>query len=96
MSALLIDTCNFLYCRWLRGPNANINYELEEIKHIRNPENVGYSELFARGVRKQFIISMTLNALQQFTGINPVIFFCTYIFERAGFDNSDVVSIVFC
>ncbi|EDV20425.1 uncharacterized protein TRIADDRAFT_32044 [Trichoplax adhaerens] len=80
--------------RWLRGPDANINYELEEIKLVKNTKNVGYSELFSPSIRKPFLISIALTIFQQATGINPVMFFCTYIFERAGFKDSDVVNLI--
>eukprot|EP00937_MAST-01D_sp_MAST-1D-sp2_P005023 g5023.t1 len=51
-------------------------------------EAVGFSELLGPGLRQPLTIGCGMMVLQQFTGINAVIFFSTEIFDGAGVDGT--------
>ncbi|EDV20427.1 uncharacterized protein TRIADDRAFT_61088 [Trichoplax adhaerens] len=79
----------------LRGTDVPINYELSEIQdHLDNIEPFSYLELFSTGLKKPFLLSIGLISFQQLCGINAVLPFCIYIFNQAGFDNSNMVNLI--
>ncbi|KAL4703608.1 hypothetical protein ACJJTC_006785 [Scirpophaga incertulas] len=74
--------------RWLRGPNADLTGELEDLqKEIENAarHRAGFSRLLtSRAPRIALICSLGLMFFQQFSGINTVIFYTNNIFLAAG------------
>ncbi|KAJ7383684.1 Solute carrier 2 (Facilitated glucose transporter) member 8 [Desmophyllum pertusum] len=82
--------------RWLRGPDANIEKEIVEIKESLNiKEKMSIREFAKPSLLRPFVISMAIHFFQQSTGINAVMFYCATIFRKAGFqDKSTMVSIL--
>lgn len=74
--------------RWLRGPDADISAELEDMqKDIDNASRQQggiLSIVKSRAPRKALICSLGLMFFQQFSGINAVIFYTNNIFQSAG------------
>ncbi len=61
------------------------NKEISEIKKSLNQEKGTFSELFKPGIRMALIIGVSLAVLQQFVGINTVIYYAPIIFKKTGF-----------
>lgn len=75
----------------LRGPNAYIMKEIDEIKaKIRKTYSTveQLKEFRRRGVYHPFILVLLLMFFQQFSGINAAIFFSSTIFDQAGFSGN--------
>nr|QHN70675.1 MFS transporter 7 [Limenitis arthemis astyanax] len=74
--------------RWLRGPNADLTAELEDMqKDVDNSarQNAGISAMVTnRAPLMALICSLGLMFFQQFSGINAVIFYTNDIFKSAG------------
>ncbi|XP_018905127.2 trehalose transporter 1-like protein isoform X3 [Bemisia tabaci] len=75
--------------QWLRGQNADISAEFDEIEKTnaesnKNEKTAGCSELFAKMYRRPLLISIGLMFFQQMSGINAVIFYTVKIFKEAG------------
>ena len=74
---------------WLRGSNADVNSELEDLKKSykkqRESPTFSYGKLFTEGIYfKPFIVVLVLMFNQQFSGINAVYFNLKPIFLKAG------------
>ena len=77
----------------LRGLDADslVKRELEELsvekEKLNNQKTVAYMDLIRKAsLRRPLIISITLQAAQQFSGIIVVIFYSTIIFKSIGLD----------
>jgi len=77
----------------IHGPELAIK-EFEEIKHsVLSDSNKVKVSLLAKGILPIVIIGSVLSALQQFTGINAVLYYGADIFEKAlGFGKEDILS----
>ena len=76
---------------WLRGKEyIEIDEEISAIKkseaEINDPESrISLGQLFSNAVYlKPFALSLVLMILQQFSGINQVLFYLQLIFQKAG------------
>lgn len=73
--------------RRLRGPTANIEAEIEDIRRVAAMEQrttSGVSQLLAPWVRPALIVGAGLYFLQQLSGINAIIYYAPTIFAHAG------------
>ena len=70
------------------------NIEIQEIeKSLQKEEGSKKVNIFAKGVFSIIVIGTVLSALQQFTGINAVLYYGADIFEKAlGFGKDDVLA----
>ena len=68
----------------MRG-NANIDSELEEISDTLNAQSFKWRDLFAKPWRKVLLIGIVLGVLQQFVGINTVMYYGPVLFNQLGF-----------
>ena len=67
-------------------PTEDFDADLKAIEDLNAKEQVGsWIEVFARRWRRPLIIGVALAALQQFTGINAIIYYADKIFAAAGF-----------
>ncbi|MFT0534376.1 sugar porter family MFS transporter [Castellaniella hirudinis] len=79
----------------LRGlplADARVQAELAQIMEADRteagrPQATGWGELLARQVRPALIVGVGLFALQQFSGINAVIYYAPTVFQEVGFDS---------
>ena len=82
----------------LRGPNAQITKEINQIKAGIKEKYTVIEQLKAfrhRAVFIPFILVLMMMFFQQFSGINAVIFYASDIFKKAGFkDNANLVSAI--
>ncbi len=73
--------------KWLRGENYDINSELQELQsehEQRENQKVSFAAAFGRKTSiKAMYIMLGLMFFQQMSGINAVIFYTGYIFEKA-------------
>lgn len=70
----------------------DINGELYDIENnLDNGQKLKISEFKNPVLYKPLFISIGLMVFQQLSGINAVLFFCTYIFKEAGFSNAKLV-----
>ena len=82
-----------------RETEAEIKHELAEIKESLEQEE-GSKKMGAIGIlgksyfAKIIILGILLQLLQQVSGINCVIYYSTIIFEKAGFSNANVATVV--
>lgn len=58
--------------------------EIDDIKNSLKQEKGKFSELFKPGIRMAFIVGVSLAILQQFVGINTVIYYAPQIFKSTG------------
>lgn len=84
--------------RWLRGPDADLSLELEEMqKDVDNAarQRAGLKSMVTnRASRKALICGLGLMFFQQFSGINAVIFYTNDIFKSAGSNISPVIATI--
>ncbi|KAM3959838.1 facilitated trehalose transporter Tret1 [Aphomia sociella] len=84
--------------RWLRGPDADLSGELEDMqKEVDDAsrQRAGILSIFShRTSRMAFICSLGLMFFQQFSGINAVIFYTNNIFQSAGSDIQPVIATI--
>ncbi|RDY60628.1 sugar porter family MFS transporter [Flagellimonas nanhaiensis] len=68
--------------------------EAKEIKEsIEKDTSIGFKQIFAKGILPIIVIGAVLSFLQQFTGINAVLYYGADIFEKAlGFGQEDVLA----
>ena len=67
-------------------PGVNIDQELTDIEDLNAAEAAGsWREVFALRWRRPLVIGVMLAVLQQFTGINAIIYYADKIFAAAGF-----------
>lgn len=73
--------------KWLRGDNYNYNDELEELytenAEIKNSQMSVIELLTTPATKRALIISLGLMIFLQLSGINAVIFYTSFIFEKA-------------
>uniref|UniRef100_A0A2A4JPP7 Major facilitator superfamily (MFS) profile domain-containing protein n=1 Tax=Heliothis virescens TaxID=7102 RepID=A0A2A4JPP7_HELVI len=84
--------------RWLRGPDADLTVELEEMqKDVDDAarQRAGMlSMLTNRASRMALICGLGLMFFQQFSGINAVIFYTNNIFQSAGSNIPPVIATI--
>ncbi|KAI4876571.1 hypothetical protein NFI96_016601 [Prochilodus magdalenae] len=82
--------------RFLRGPNAPAEWECDKIEEASRDEeaNLSLADLKDPGVYKPLGVGIMMMLLQQFTGINAIMFYAENIFEQAHFKNGSVASVV--
>ncbi|XP_064543960.1 facilitated trehalose transporter Tret1-2 homolog [Drosophila montana] len=78
---------------WLRGKDCDVSYELKEIleetnKNVDEPKLSTFQMLRRPITLKGIGIAVIMQALQQWTGINAIMFYSTSIFEDVGADLS--------
>lgn len=68
--------------------------EMKEIRNsIENSTDIPFRKIFTRGILPIVIIGSVISGLQQFTGINAVLYYGADIFEKAlGFGQEDVLA----
>ncbi|XP_074608114.1 solute carrier family 2, facilitated glucose transporter member 8-like [Acropora palmata] len=80
--------------RWLRGPEADIDQECFAIQETLDlKESMSWRSWLSPAILKPLVISIGLMFVQQFSGVNAVVFNAASIFKLAGFDNAKLVSI---
>ncbi|MER1967189.1 sugar porter family MFS transporter [Castellaniella sp. GW247-6E4] len=71
--------------------DPEIERELGQImaadQSVRSEKGAQWRDLLAQGVRPALIVGVGLFALQQFSGINAVIYYAPTVFREAGFDS---------
>ncbi|XP_066511234.1 solute carrier family 2, facilitated glucose transporter member 8-like [Hoplias malabaricus] len=82
--------------RFLRGPNAPAEWECAKIEEASQNEEANFSlaDLKDPGVYKPLWIGIMMMLLQQFTGINAIMFYAENIFEQAHFENGSVATVI--
>lgn len=84
--------------RWLRGPDADLTAELEEMQKDvddASRQRAGaLSMLTTKGPRMALICGLGLMFFQQFSGINAVIFYTNNIFQSAGSNIPPVIATI--
>jgi MFS transporter, SP family, sugar:H+ symporter len=75
----------------VRGENASIEDEISEIQKAEKEDEGGIKELFSSWVRPALIAGLGLAFLQQFIGINTIIYYAPSTFTSAGFGNSAAI-----
>ena len=73
--------------RKIRG-GLDIEDEFHEICHSLTHPKAGWKQVFAKKTRPVLIIGLGLGILQQFIGINTVMYYGPYIFKAAGFQGA--------
>lgn len=69
--------------------------ELEQIRHSIQSERGNVSQLFRPGLRKALLIGVVLAVMQQWTGINAIMYYAPDIFRAAGAgQNSSLIQTV--
>lgn len=68
----------------IAGPSV-AKKEMSDIKKSLKQEKGKFSELFKPGIRVALIVGVSLAVLQQFVGINTVIYYAPIIFKKTGF-----------
>lgn len=76
-----------------RGSKDNARLELEHIEEVSREKSGSAKELFSKRVRPALIAGIGLTMIQQFTGINTIIYYAPTIFKYAGF-TSDFTAIL--
>lgn len=82
--------------RFLRGPDAPAEWECARIEEAYKNEEQSFSlaDLKDPGVYKPLGVGIMMMLLQQFTGINAIMFYAETIFEQAHFKSSDVATVI--
>lgn len=85
--------------RMLNTTDAKADSELEEIHESLKVKQEGWS-LFKenKNVRRAVYLGMLLQAMQQFTGMNVILYYAPQIFKHAGFANTEqqMIATVIC
>lgn len=77
-----VDEARRILSRWLDV--VKTEYELKSITDTMQQESGRFSELFEKRFRKPLIAALGLMIIQQFCGINAIIYYSTRIFASAG------------
>lgn len=77
-----------------RNKRPSTNSKLERLLGSGNQSENKKSLCGTRGLRMALIISIVVNALQQFSGINAVMFYSGDIFSKAGFKSKSTANII--
>ncbi len=72
----------------IRPNQANVEGEIEDIRHGLQQERGGWQELWSPGIRKALTVGVGLAILQQVTGVNTVIYYAPTILQFAGFHSA--------
>ncbi|KAL6465473.1 hypothetical protein MHYP_G00256060 [Metynnis hypsauchen] len=82
--------------RFLRGPNAPAEWECAKLEEASRDEEANFSlaDLKDPGVYKPLGVGIMMMLLQQFTGINAIMFYAENIFEQAHFKNGNIATVV--
>ncbi len=75
----------------IRGSQEEITAELQEIKESHA---IGKSKIKVSTLVKIIILGMLLQLLQQFSGINALMYYSTQMFAAAGFANPTIATII--
>ncbi len=76
--------------RMLNTTDAKADGELSEIKESLKVKQEGWSLFKAnKNVRRAVYLGMLLQAMQQFTGMNVILYYAPQIFKHAGFANTE-------
>lgn len=67
-------------------PDENVEADLKDIEASLGTKQVSWAEVFSKAWRAPLMIGVVLAVLQQFTGINGVIYYADKIFAAAGFN----------
>ncbi len=79
--------------QWLRGSGCDIEDEFETLKQIEKEQRIWGSFTFTDLVYlKPLLIMLTIHFIQQFCGINAIVFYLSDIFLKAGLDMNDSLS----
>ena len=79
----------------LRGPHTNVEEEYRDIEEgLETNETFTYSEFKKRELSRPLFIAVLLMVIQQFSGINAVMFYTVSIFKSAGFEQSELATVV--
>ncbi|GBG82205.1 hypothetical protein CBR_g34488 [Chara braunii] len=83
--------------RRLRGNRYDISMEIAEIRaavasSLSEPKTQ-LKDVFARGLVRPLVVGVGLSVLQQFCGINAVMFYSSSIFEAAGIRSPNVATL---
>lgn len=76
-----------------RGSREDARLELEHIEKSANKSSAKGREVFSKRVRPALLAGIGLTLIQQFTGINTIIYYAPTIFQFAGF-SSDFTAIL--
>ncbi|WP_462319920.1 sugar porter family MFS transporter [Halochromatium sp.] len=77
-----------------RASKPEIDHEINEIESSLAKGSNGF-QLFSQGFFwKVLLLGIALQALQQLSGINSVIYYSTEIFDRAGISNAAVATVI--
>jgi sugar porter (SP) family MFS transporter len=85
--------------RRLPETHASIHEELAEIKANHDYEmsvtsKGGYMDCFRKPMRKRLFTGVSVQALQQLTGVNFIFYYGTKYFQNSGFTNAFVISMI--
>lgn len=72
--------------RKIRGGDAEVNNEIDEIKRTLNDNVKDWKVLFSARVRPALWIGFGLAIIQQITGINTILYYAPTIFKMSGFE----------
>jgi SP family galactose:H+ symporter-like MFS transporter len=75
----------------IRNSSEDIVAELQDIK---SSHEVGKSKIAISTLTKIIVLGMFLQLLQQFSGINALMYYSTQMFATAGFENPTIATIV--
>lgn len=78
----------------IRATDDEVKFELEEIKSTLNNKNGGMKVLTKGYFIKVIVLGILLQAVQQFSGINAVMYYSEKIFATAGFTNPAIGTII--
>jgi len=78
----------------IRSNKDEIEFELQEIKETTNVKSRGFSLLTKGYFLKVLFLGVLLQCLQQFSGINALMYYSGQIFATAGFTNPAIATII--
>lgn len=84
--------------QWLRGPDYNVEYELDEqkaaIEEASNSQISLFDAMRSKATKKALLIAYGLMFFQQLSGVNAVMFYSSDIFEQAGSSMDSSASVI--
>jgi len=72
----------------IRGEGVNVTDEIKEIEESMLQETGGWRELFSPAIRPALLVGISLQAFQQFCGINTAMYYSPTILKFAGFKSN--------
>jgi sugar porter (SP) family MFS transporter len=81
--------------RRLRGPDDDIDAEIEEVRRLSRRQG-GYRELLAPEIRPALLVGVLLAVFQQITGVNTVIYYAPTLLQSAGLGSSAAILAEVC